>query len=140
MAAITSALIAIAGVVLGWIAIEIACKPCLERGREAIDRSLNPDYDPDDEENNAAARAPLISNPDDIDAKAGDSSSALTTAVKGVWIPHNVFGLLSSGHIVVASDLPPFSLCLPMLASVLPLDQISSPLSPDSSLLFWTTC
>ncbi|XVF27312.1 hypothetical protein REPUB_Repub14bG0096300 [Reevesia pubescens] len=48
MAAITSAVIAIAGVVLGWIAIEIACKPCLEKGREAIDRSLNPDYDPDD--------------------------------------------------------------------------------------------
>uniref|UniRef100_A0A2K1R7P0 Outer envelope membrane protein 7 n=2 Tax=Populus trichocarpa TaxID=3694 RepID=A0A2K1R7P0_POPTR len=50
MAAVTSALIAIAGVVLGWIAIEIACKPCLEKGREAIDRSLNPDYDPDDDE------------------------------------------------------------------------------------------
>ncbi|KAJ6980607.1 outer envelope membrane protein 7 [Populus alba x Populus x berolinensis] len=43
MAAVTSALIAIAGVVLGWIAIEIACKPCLNKGREAIDRSLNPD-------------------------------------------------------------------------------------------------
>jgi len=50
MAAVTSALIAIAGVVLGWIAIEIACKPCLEKGREAIDRSLDPDYDPDDDE------------------------------------------------------------------------------------------
>ncbi|KAJ6333279.1 hypothetical protein OIU77_009193 [Salix suchowensis] len=50
MAAVTSALIAIAGVVLGWIAIELACKPCLEKGREAIDRSLDPDYDPDDDE------------------------------------------------------------------------------------------
>ncbi|KAI6705890.1 hypothetical protein NL676_008852 [Syzygium grande] len=59
MAAITSALIAIAGVVLGWIAIEIACKPCLERGREAIDRSLDPDYDPDDDRR-GNARAPLI--------------------------------------------------------------------------------
>ncbi|KAL6206865.1 hypothetical protein ACLB2K_024111 [Fragaria x ananassa] len=53
MGAITSAVIAIAGVVLGWITIEIACKPCLEQGREAIDRNLNPDYDPDD------IRAPL---------------------------------------------------------------------------------
>jgi hypothetical protein len=47
--AITSAVIAIAGVVLSWIAIEIACKPCLEQGRNAIDHSLNPDYDPDDD-------------------------------------------------------------------------------------------
>ncbi|XP_062158644.1 uncharacterized protein LOC133866103 [Alnus glutinosa] len=47
--AITSAVIAIAGVVLSWITIEIACKPCLEQGRNAIDHSLNPDYDPDDD-------------------------------------------------------------------------------------------
>ncbi|MBA0748800.1 hypothetical protein Gogos_002787, partial [Gossypium gossypioides] len=59
MAAITSAVIAIAGVILGWIAIEIACKPCLEKGREAIDRSLNPDYDPDDD-----LQSPLNPNPD----------------------------------------------------------------------------
>ncbi|KAG2684763.1 hypothetical protein I3760_10G090000 [Carya illinoinensis] len=59
MGAITSAAIAIAGVVLGWIAIEIACKPCLEQGRDAIDRSLNPNYDPDDADN---VRAPLNPN------------------------------------------------------------------------------
>ncbi|XP_050371134.1 outer envelope membrane protein 7 [Argentina anserina] len=53
MGAITSAAIAIVGVVLGWITIEIACKPCLDQGRQAIDRNLNPDYDPDD------IRAPL---------------------------------------------------------------------------------
>ncbi|EPS70466.1 hypothetical protein M569_04305, partial [Genlisea aurea] len=47
MGPVTTALIAIAMVALGWCTIEIACKPCLERGREAIDRSLNPDYDPD---------------------------------------------------------------------------------------------
>lgn len=58
MAAITVAIIAIAGVVLGWIAIEMACKPCLEKGREAIDRSLNPDYDPDAEAD-TNIRAPL---------------------------------------------------------------------------------
>ncbi|CAK9321202.1 unnamed protein product [Citrullus colocynthis] len=62
MGAITTAVIAIGAVVLGWITIEIACKPCLEKGREAIDRSLNPDYDPDDEISDI--RAPLNSNPD----------------------------------------------------------------------------
>lgn len=60
MAAITVAIIAIAGVVLSWIAIEMACKPCLEKGRDAIDRSLNPDYDPDaDADADTNIRAPL---------------------------------------------------------------------------------
>lgn len=57
MGAITSAVIAVVGVLLGWITIEIACKPCLEKGRQAIDQNLNPDYDPDQED--AAIRAPL---------------------------------------------------------------------------------
>ncbi|GMN43248.1 hypothetical protein TIFTF001_012453 [Ficus carica] len=61
MGAITSAVIAIAGVIVGWITIEFACKPCLDKGREAIDRSLNPDYDPDDDVNDV--RAPLNPNP-----------------------------------------------------------------------------
>ncbi|XP_031393266.1 outer envelope membrane protein 7 [Punica granatum] len=86
MAAITSALIAIAGVVLGWIAIEIACKPCLERGREAIDRSLNPDYDPDDEENRAGARAPLIAEPEGSGPTAEDPPSASTASAKAAAI------------------------------------------------------
>ncbi|XP_072951907.1 outer envelope membrane protein 7 [Typha angustifolia] len=47
MGAITTAVVAIAAVILGWITIEIACKPCLDKGREAIDRSLDPNYDPD---------------------------------------------------------------------------------------------
>lgn len=55
MGAVTAAVIAIAGVLLGWATIEIACKPCLEKGREAIDRDLNPDYDPDDR-----IRSPLL--------------------------------------------------------------------------------
>ncbi|XP_068634589.1 outer envelope membrane protein 7-like [Aristolochia californica] len=50
MAAVTTAVIAIVGLVLSWVAIEVACKPCLEKGREAIDRSLDPNYDPDDNE------------------------------------------------------------------------------------------
>lgn len=85
MAAITSAVIAIAGVILGWIAIEIACKPCLEKGREAIDRSLNPDYDPDDVNNtndNDDIRAPLNPSPDLQTKPDYDTSSS--TSVKAV--------------------------------------------------------
>lgn len=86
MAAITTAVIAIAGIILGWITIEMACKPCLEKGREAIDRSLNPDYDPDDEDvvdASSAPRAPLLTNrpPDIPDPSAADPS----TALKSVW-------------------------------------------------------
>lgn len=41
----------IAGVtlVLGWATMELAFKPFLQAGRDGINRSLNPDYDPDDE-------------------------------------------------------------------------------------------
>uniref|UniRef100_A0A1J3FKE9 Outer envelope membrane protein 7 n=1 Tax=Noccaea caerulescens TaxID=107243 RepID=A0A1J3FKE9_NOCCA len=82
MAAVTSAVIAIAGIILGWITIEMACKPCLEKGREAIDRSLNPDYDPDDQDVDASSsgvRAPLLSNlpPDIPDPSDADPSSAI---------------------------------------------------------------
>ncbi|GJN24531.1 hypothetical protein PR202_gb12275 [Eleusine coracana subsp. coracana] len=48
MGAVVTAVIAIAAVVLGWITIEMACKPCLETGRRAMDRALDPNYDPDD--------------------------------------------------------------------------------------------
>ncbi|KAL9269120.1 Outer envelope membrane protein 7-like protein [Drosera capensis] len=68
MGALTAALIAVAGVALGWITIEIACKPCLDCGRDAIDRSLNPDYDPDE----GSAGAPLKSS-NDAAAAAADS-------------------------------------------------------------------
>ena len=71
-------MIAITAVALGWCTIEIACKPYLEKGREAIDRNLNPDYDPDDDIDTAAAvRAPL--NPDYAEASAVSS-----TVVKAV--------------------------------------------------------
>ena len=79
MAAITSAMIAIAEVILGWITIEIACKPCLEKGREAIDRSLNLDYDPDDDNNNTTnndIRAPLNPSPDLESQPDNDTSSS----------------------------------------------------------------
>ncbi|XP_004486018.1 outer envelope membrane protein 7 [Cicer arietinum] len=73
MGAITSAVIAVVAVLLGWITIEIACKPCLQQGREAIDRNLNPDYDPDDDD----VRAPLNPHP-------SPAPSASSTTVKSV--------------------------------------------------------
>lgn len=66
------ALIAVAGIAFGWIAIELACKPCLETGRQAIDRNLNPDYDPDDDSD---VRAPLNPN----QSQVSDSSISSTT-------------------------------------------------------------
>ncbi|KAG8385278.1 hypothetical protein BUALT_Bualt03G0025400 [Buddleja alternifolia] len=72
----TTALIAIAAVGLGWCTIEIACKPCLEKGREAIDRNLNPDYDPDDDHHQTSTlHAPLNPDNNDDDAAAAASST-----------------------------------------------------------------
>ncbi|XP_022715541.1 uncharacterized protein LOC111274851 [Durio zibethinus] len=86
MAAITSAVIAIAGVVLGWIAIEIACKPCLEKGRQAIDRSLNPDYDPDDDNNNNNndIRAPLNPSHPDLESQPDNNETSSSISTKAV--------------------------------------------------------
>ncbi|KAI9121061.1 hypothetical protein K1719_008094 [Acacia pycnantha] len=77
MGAVTTAVIAIAGVILGWITIEIACKPCLDKGREAMDRNLNPDYDPDDDLPSATIRAPLNPNTTDPDSVSTPASSAV---------------------------------------------------------------
>jgi hypothetical protein len=49
MGAITTAVIAVVGLLLGWAAVEVACKPCLESGRAAINRDLDPNYDPDED-------------------------------------------------------------------------------------------
>ncbi|KAF0907491.1 hypothetical protein E2562_017416 [Oryza meyeriana var. granulata] len=57
MGAVVTAVIAIAAVVLGWITIEMACKPCLDSGRRAMDRALDPNYDPDEPAAAAAATA-----------------------------------------------------------------------------------
>ncbi|XP_054804414.1 uncharacterized protein LOC129307464 [Prosopis cineraria] len=76
MGAVTTAVIAIAGVILGWITIEIACKSCLDKGREAIDRNLNPDYDPDDDLPSSSIRAPLNSNTSDPDSISSPAASA----------------------------------------------------------------
>ncbi|KAL6992225.1 hypothetical protein U1Q18_010333 [Sarracenia purpurea var. burkii] len=87
MGALTTAVIAIAGLALGWISIEIACKPCLEKGREAIDRNLNPDYDPDDD-GVTDIRLPLNPNPpppitthhaDDSDSTSASTPNVIKT-------------------------------------------------------------
>ncbi|CAK9162320.1 unnamed protein product, partial [Ilex paraguariensis] len=80
MGALTAAIIAIAGLALSWVAIEMACKPCLEKGREAIDRNLNPDYDPDDD----TIRAPLNPNPPTSASADDNDSDATSSVVKAV--------------------------------------------------------
>jgi hypothetical protein len=62
MGAVVTAVIAIAAVVLGWITIEMACKPCLETGRRAMDRALDPNYDPDSPTNATATATGASSN------------------------------------------------------------------------------
>lgn len=64
MGAVVTAVIAIAAVVLGWITIEMACKPCLESGRTAMDRALDPSYDPDSPTTTggASANEPLLAD------------------------------------------------------------------------------
>lgn len=44
-----TALMAAGALVLGWATVELAFKPLLQAGRASIRRSLNPDYDPDDD-------------------------------------------------------------------------------------------
>nr|GEU36605.1 outer envelope membrane protein 7 [Tanacetum cinerariifolium] len=78
MGALTASLIAIVGLALGWITIEIACKPCLESGRQAIERNLNPDYDPDDDDDDP--RLPLNPNPTPSE-QISDSSSTVAKIV-----------------------------------------------------------
>ncbi|XP_044965963.1 uncharacterized protein LOC123426229 [Hordeum vulgare subsp. vulgare] len=77
MGAVVTAVIAIAAVVLGWITIEMACKPCLETGRRAMDRALDPNYDPDDSPA-ANSNAPPTSEP--LLAVADLSASAAAPA------------------------------------------------------------
>lgn len=80
MAAITTAVIAIAAVILGWITIEIACKPCLEKGRQAIDQSLDPNYDPD----SSLIAAQQQAQPNNIHQPLLDPSAATSAAAKTV--------------------------------------------------------
>ncbi|KAG0586574.1 hypothetical protein M758_2G071500 [Ceratodon purpureus] len=59
MGAIETSILVVVALILGWGAVEIACKPCMESGRSAINRSLDPDYDPDDE----IANTPYVEAP-----------------------------------------------------------------------------
>ncbi|KAF6167506.1 hypothetical protein GIB67_031707 [Kingdonia uniflora] len=87
MGAVSTALIAIAAVVLSWITIEVACKPCLDKGREAIDRSLDPNYDPDDispaqeDDVSIGITTPLI-NPNQDGSEPDDAIIATTSTHK----------------------------------------------------------
>jgi len=81
MGAVTAAVIAIAAVVLGWLTIEMACKPCLETGRRAMDRALDPNYDPDSPTNattttnaGASATEPLLG---DLSASTAPPAKAI---------------------------------------------------------------
>jgi len=75
MGALVTAAIAIVGLILGWVAIEMACKPCLEAGRTAIDRSLDPNYDPDDNLNRSSGLPAYQALPDQEPSSASISSS-----------------------------------------------------------------
>jgi len=46
---LSNVLITVAALVAGWATIELAFKPYLAARRAAINRDLDPDYDPDDE-------------------------------------------------------------------------------------------
>ncbi|OEL32471.1 hypothetical protein BAE44_0006510 [Dichanthelium oligosanthes] len=77
MGAVVTAVIAIAAVVLGWITIEMACKPCLETGRRAMDRALDPNNDPDSPTTMAAGAStnePLLA---DLSASAAPPAKAI---------------------------------------------------------------
>ena len=50
-------LLTAAAVVAAWASIELAFKPFLAAGRASINRELDPDYDPDDELDEAPARS-----------------------------------------------------------------------------------
>ncbi|WVZ61920.1 hypothetical protein U9M48_011727 [Paspalum notatum var. saurae] len=77
MGAVVTAVIAIAAVVLGWITIEMACKPCLETGRRAMDRALDPNHDPDSPTTTTAAAStnePLLA---DLSASTAPPAKAI---------------------------------------------------------------
>lgn len=52
----SSVFITAAALVASWAAIELAFKPYLAAGRAAINRELDPDYDPDDDDDLPPAR------------------------------------------------------------------------------------
>ncbi|KAG2631709.1 uncharacterized protein LOC120659355 [Panicum virgatum] len=79
MGAVVAAVIAIAAVVLGWITIEMACKPCLETGRRAMDRALDPNYDPDSPTNATTTNGASTTEP-----LLGDLSASTAPPAKAI--------------------------------------------------------
>lgn len=81
MGAIETTVLILVALVFGWGAVEIACKPCMESGRAAINRSLDPDYDPDDE----IANTPYVEPPSrqEVEPAFPESPKKVHKVVKG---------------------------------------------------------
>jgi len=59
MGAIATMVLLAVALFLVWGAVEIACKVCMQSGRSALSRSLDPNYDPDNE----IAHTPYVEAP-----------------------------------------------------------------------------
>ncbi|KAG0613678.1 hypothetical protein M758_6G121100 [Ceratodon purpureus] len=55
MGAMQSVVVVVVALVLGLSAFDLACRPFMQSGRSALFRSLDPDYDPDNEESGNAS-------------------------------------------------------------------------------------
>jgi len=49
LGAVASSVIAVAAMAMGWLAVELAFKPILDDARDSINKSLDPNHDPDDD-------------------------------------------------------------------------------------------
>lgn len=60
MGAMQSVVVVVVALVLGLCAFDLACRPFMQSGRLALFRSLDPDYDPDNDESSktTCAEAP----------------------------------------------------------------------------------
>lgn len=87
-------------VLLGWITTKTACKPCLEKGRNAIDHNLDPDYDQDDQDNNIRAR--LNPNPNPSVDPASNAAS-LVNDLAPLFVP---FGTQTHNITVEGHNVP----------------------------------
>lgn len=58
-----SAVVVLGALAFGWLTIEIACKPFLEKARDAIEKS-DPTHDPDDATNSSSSSSSSSSDED----------------------------------------------------------------------------
>jgi len=72
MGAFKSTIIVVAGLALAWLTAQVAFKSSLDKGKDAMDKSLDPRHDPDDQIKDVG------SNPeeDQSDKEEGGSSSS----------------------------------------------------------------